>query len=109
METQEQEQKKRGGTIWLVLFIASLLLNLYQWKNHTTIINTMQQEEQNLSTAGDSVLTVLTQTRTDLEYYRGKSAQLDSLLDQARHDLDDREDRLKTLTGKERGMEKLNK
>src|SRR4051812_29817281 len=100
METQEQG-KKRGGIIWIILFIASLLLNLYQWQNRTTIVNTMEQQVQNLSTAGDSVKNVLAQTRSELEQYRGKSAQLDSLLDKANKDLDEKEARLKTLSGKE--------
>jgi len=69
----------------------------------------MEQQVSNLSTAGDSVKNVLAQTRSDLEQFRGKNAQLDSLLDQAKRDLDEKEVKLKNLTGKERNMEKLNK
>ncbi len=108
METEDQNKKKRGGMIWIILLIASLLLNLYQWKSHTTIVNTMEQQVSNLASADDSVKQVLTSTRTELEQYRGKSAQLDSLLDQAKRDLDEKEVKLKNLTGKERNMEKLN-
>ena len=106
METQDQNSKKRSGMIWIILLIVSLILNIYQWQSRTTIVNTMEQQVQNLSTAGDSVKNVLAQTRSDLEHFRGLNAHVDSLLNQADSDLVVKEGKLKTALGQKKNLEK---
>jgi len=38
MENNE-DQKKSKGTLWIILLLVSAVLNIYQWRNHTTTIN----------------------------------------------------------------------
>ena len=66
-----------------MLLILSGALNLYQWQNHSTTVNTYEQKVDTLVVERVNVEKELAETKSELEKYRGISANLDSLLNEA--------------------------
>jgi len=108
METQNQEQKKGKGTLWIVLFLLSAVMNIYQWRNHTTTINTYEQKVDTLVVERVNVEKELSDTKAELEKYRGISANLDSLLNEAQAKIEEQAKKIKDINSRERNMASLN-
>ena len=110
METKNNEQKKGNkGTLWIVLFLLSAVMNIYQWRNHTTMINNYEQRVDTLVVERVNVEKELSDTKAELEKYRGISANLDSLLNEATAQLDAQAAKLKNTTRSEKNTLALNK
>jgi DNA repair ATPase RecN len=108
METTNQP-KKNKGTLWIVLFIASALMNIYQWRNHSTTVNTYEQRVDTLIVERVNVEKELSDTKSELEKYRGISANLDSLLNEANAQIDAQAAKIKNITRSEKNMAELNR
>lgn len=110
METSNPEPQKKGkGTLWIILFLLSAVLNIYLWWNHTTTINSYEQKVDTLVVERVNVEKELSDTKAELEKYRGISANLDSLLNEANRQLDDQAKKIKNITRSERNAVELNK
>ena len=108
MESNNQEQKSRKGIIWIVLLAVSLILNVVQWFNHNTSVDNYEQRVDTLVVERVNVEKELSDARADLEKYRGISANLDSLLNEAQAKIDEQSKKIKDVSSRERNSVKLN-
>jgi len=108
METTNQEPKKGKGTLWLILFLLSFLLNIYLWWNRTTTINNYEGKVDTLIVERVNVEKELSDTKNELEKYRGISANLDSLLNQAQAQVDEQEKKIKSISKSAKNSVDLN-
>ncbi len=108
MENKNQEQGKNKGTIWVVLLILSAVLNIYQWRTHETAVNTFESRVDTLVVEKVNVEKELTDTKTELEKYRGISANLDSLLNEAQAKIDDQAKKIRSIGSSEKNLKSLN-
>lgn len=97
MENNE-DQKRSKGTLWIVLLLISAILNIYQWRNHTTTINSYEEKVDTLIIERVNVEKELSETKSELNKYQGISANLDSLLNEANGKITEMEAHIKTIT-----------
>ena len=109
METQNKEQKKGRGTLWIILLLLSVILNVYQWRNHATEITAYEQKVDTLYVERTNFEKELVDTRAELNKYQGISSNLDSLLKEANAKIDEEEKKLHDITKKEKNYAELNK
>src|ERR1700751_2677731 len=109
METQNQGQKKGGGSLWIILLLISVILNIYQWRNHTTQITSYEQKVDTLYVERTNIEKELTDARTELNKYWGINAKLDSLLKEANTKIDAQEKTIHKIKGEEKNYSTLNK
>ncbi|MBK6446240.1 MAG: hypothetical protein IPF81_13375 [Bacteroidetes bacterium] len=83
-------------------------MNIYQWRNHTTTINTYEQKVDTLVVERVNVEKELSDTKAELEKYRGISANLDSLLNEAQAKIEEQAKKIKDINSRERNMASLN-
>lgn len=107
MENQNND-KKRGGMLWIILLLLSVALNVYQWRNHTTAVNTYEQKVDTLVVERVNVERELSDTKSELEKYRGISANLDSLLNEAQAKIDEQSKKIKAIGSNEKNLKTLN-
>ena len=108
METQNQDNKSKKGTIWIILLLLSFVLNIYQWRNHSTSVNMYEQKVDTLVVERVNVEKELSDARSELEKYRGISANLDSLLNEAQGKIDEQAKKMKSLGANEKNLKTLN-
>ena len=108
MENQNQDQGKKKGTIWIVLLILSAVLNIFQWKNHESSVNTFESRVDTLVVEKVNVEKELMDTKTELEKYRGISSNLDSLLNEAQAKIDIQAKKIRSLGANEKNIKSLN-
>jgi hypothetical protein len=108
METPNHESKSKKGTLWLILLLLSVVLNIYQWRNHSTSVNMYEQKVDTLVVERVNVEKELSETRSELEKYRGISANLDSLLNEAQAKIDEQSKKINSLTKNEKNLKALN-
>ena len=108
METQNQDNKGKKGMLWIILLLLSVGLNIYQWQNHSTAINTYEQKVDTLVVERVNVEKELSEARAELEKYRGISANLDSLLNEAQAKIDAQAKKIRTLGSQEKNIKVLN-
>lgn len=106
METNSQGQK--SNKLWLVLFVASLLLNIFQWRSSTTSISNLESRVDTLVVERVNVEKELSDTKNELEKYRGISANLDSLLNEAQAKIDEQAKKIRGLGAQSKNMKDLN-
>jgi len=109
METQNPDQKKSGGTLWIILLLLSVILNIYQWRNHSTKITSYEQKVDTLYVERTNFEKELVETRAELNKYQGISSNLDSLLKEANDKIDQEEKKLRDITKHEKNDLELNK
>lgn len=107
METQNQDQK-RGGMLWIILLLLSVALNIYQWQNHTSSVNTYEQKVDTLVVERVNVEKELSDAKSELEKYRGISANLDSLLNEAQAKMDEQSKKIRLIGSREKNVKALN-
>ncbi len=110
----EEQNNNKGGKGLLILLLLSLLGNIalgYLFFTEKKAKETVIVEKQNTATELESVIEVrialeneLSETREDLEKFKGYSEELDSLLAEAKTSLDKRE---KQIAGYSRDVKKL--
>ena len=97
METPNQDSKKGRGTLWIILLLLSLIVNVVQWRNHTTEITAYEQKVDTLYVERTNFEKELVDTRTELNKYQGISSNLDSLLREANAKVDEQEKAMRGL------------
>jgi hypothetical protein len=104
-----EKSKDAGKNVLIVLLLISVALNIFQFFDRKETTGIYEANIDSLSVLQDSVEAELAQTSQELESYRGRSAELDSLLNQAQLDLEAKEKRIKDLAGSEKNTASLNK
>lgn len=107
MDTQNQNKGKKG-TLWIVLLLLSVALNVYQWQNHSTSVNMYEQKVDTLVVERVNVEKELSDSRAELEKYRGISANLDSLLNEAQAKIDEQAKKLKATSSNNANLKNMN-
>ena len=108
METQNQDNKGKKGMFWIILLLLSVVLNIYQWRNHSTSVNMYEQKVDTLVVERVNVEKELSDARAELEKYRGISANLDSLLNEAQAKIDEQAKKIKSIGANEKNLKSLN-
>lgn len=109
METQNPNQKGKGGTLWIILLLISVALNIYQWRNHTTEITSYEQKVDTLYVERTNIEKELTDARAEINKYWGINANLDSLLKEANTKIDEQEKAIHKIKGEEKNYAALSK
>ena len=107
MENNE-DQKKSKGTLWIVLLLISAVLNIFQWRNHTTTVNSYEEKVDTLIIERVNVEKELSETKSELNKYQGISANLDSLLNEANGKITALEANVKKITRSNRNAMAMN-
>jgi len=106
---ENQKQNKTTTYALLVLLILSLIGNVFQYQNNKADIQVLDSKIDTLENVQITLEKELTETGKELETYRGISANLDSLLNDANDKIAQQEAKIKMLIGTEKNQEKLNK
>jgi predicted nucleic acid-binding Zn-ribbon protein len=107
METPNPQQKGGGKMIWIILLLISAALNVIQYFHQTTVVNTYEQKVDTLVVERVNVEKELSDTKAELEKYRGISSNLDSLLNEAQAKIDEQSKKIKDISSRERNMKKM--
>src|SRR6188768_3947890 len=107
MDTQNQDKSKKG-MLWIVLLLLSVALNIYQWRNHSTSVNTYEQKVDTLVVERVNVEKELSESRAELEKYRGISANLDSLLNEAQAKIDEQAKKIRAIGSSQKSLKTIN-
>ena len=105
---EQQEDRRKGGIIWIVLLLLSVGLNVYQWRNHSTSVNTYEQKVDTLVIERVNVEKELADSKSELEKYRGISSNLDSLLNEAQAKIDEQGKKMRQLGSSAKNSKELN-
>jgi ribosomal protein S11 len=108
MENKNQEQGKSKATIWIVLLILSAVLNIYQWNTHKTTVSNFESKVDTLFVEKVNVEQELSETKAEMEKYRGISANLDSLLNEAQAKIDEQGKKIKSIGASAKNSKELN-
>lgn len=96
----ENESNNWGRIILIALLLISLIMNLYQWYDRGKEAADHEEVVDSLVVDMAEVDRQLSLTKAELEQYRGRSEQLDSLLDDANGKIADQEQKIKALISK---------
>jgi hypothetical protein len=107
MDSPNQDKSKKG-TLWIVLLLLSVVLNIYQWRNHSTSVNMYEQKVDTLVVERVNVEKELSDSRAELEKYRGISANLDSLLNEAQAKIDEQAKKIKATSSNNANLKTMN-
>ena len=105
-------QSKPNKNLIILLSILLLLLvigNIYQWQNHTTTVVNYDSRIDSMIVVRVEVEKELASTEMELEKYRGISADLDSLLNDANSTIKDQERKIQEIVLKEKDLDKQSK
>jgi ABC-type anion transport system duplicated permease subunit len=105
MENQNanaSQQSSGKGKMWLILLLLSLVLNIYQWRNHTTVVEGYEVKTDSLITARVDVEKELSATYEELNKYKGINGHLDSLLAEANTKIDEQKSKIAKLMRSEK-------
>jgi predicted nucleic acid-binding Zn-ribbon protein len=107
MDASSPQPKSNRSTLWIVLLILSALLNIYQWVNQDTIVTGFEQKVDTLVVERVNIDKELAETRSELEKYRGISANLDSVLSEADRKISEQEQQIRQITKSSRNSAEL--
>lgn len=105
---EQQQDRRKGGAIWIVLLLLSVILNVYQWRNHSSSVSTYEQKVDTLVIERVNVEKELADSKAELEKYRGISANLDSLLNEAQAKIDEQGTKIRQMGIRERNSKDFN-
>lgn len=108
MENTTEEPKKGRNLLIIILLALSVILNIYQWRTHSSTITNFEQKVDTLVVERVNVEKELTDAKAELEKYRGISANLDSLLNEANAKIDAEEKKYRAMSAKEKNAVALN-
>jgi uncharacterized coiled-coil DUF342 family protein len=106
---EQQNDRRKGAMLWVVLLLLSVGLNIYQWVNRTTVVNTFEQKVDTLVYERVNVEKELADAKSELEKYRGISSNLDSLLNEAQGKIDEQSKKIRQLGASSKSSKELNK
>ena len=99
---------KKSNTALILLLVLSVLINIFQWWNHSKTITVYEGKVDTLIIERVNVDKELDATRAELSNYKGMNSQLDSMLAQATTRLDEQDRRIKEIVKKEKNASTLN-
>lgn len=105
METNNQGQKG-GNKLWLILFLLSAGLNVYLWMHQGSQITTLETRVDTMSADSLNMENEIEQAKSEIEKYRGMSANLDSLLNEANLKIDEQAKKMKSVAGQRDKLKK---
>ena len=105
MENNNQGQKG-GNKIWLILFLLSAVLNIYLWMHQGSQITTLETRVDTMSADSVNMEKEITDAKAEIEKYRGMSANLDSLLNEANSKIDEQAKKIKSVSGQRDKLKK---
>ena len=105
---ESQKQNKTTQYALLVLLLLSLVGNVFQYKNNKEDVQTREAKIDTLVTVQGELEKELVETNKELESYRGISANLDSLLNDANSKIAAQEAKINKLISGEKNQSKLN-
>ncbi|MES2691644.1 MAG: hypothetical protein V4658_14650 [Bacteroidota bacterium] len=109
MENQNQNQSKSTQYALIVLLLLSLIANVFQFKNNKDDVTERDYKIDTLETVRIDLEKELATTDLELEKYRGISANLDTLLNDANAKVSAQEKKIRNLIATEKNQSKLNK
>lgn len=109
MENQNQNQSKSTQYALIVLLLLSLIANVFQFKNNKDDVTERDYKIDTLETVRIDLEKELATTDLELEKYRGISANLDTLLNDANTKVAAQEKKIRNLIATEKNQSKLNK
>lgn len=104
----EQNSSNTGKVVLIALLLLSLILNLYQWYDKGKESGNYENTIDSMAVDMAEVDRQLSLTTAELEQYRGRSEQLDSLLDDAHGKIADQEQKIKALMSQGRKSSNMN-
>jgi len=107
--TPAAPRKDNKNRIWIILFILSAALNIYQWQNNNMVVDRLEEKNDSLATAKFDIEKELGETYQELNQYKGINSRLDSLLAEANTNIDQQRERIEKLLKNERNSASLNK
>jgi hypothetical protein len=105
---ESPKQNKTTQYALIVLLLLSLVGNVYQFKNNKKDVETRELKIDTLVTVQGQLQMELVETNKELESYRGISANLDSLLNDANSKIAAQEAKINKLISGEKNQSKLN-
>ncbi len=106
---EPQKSNKNTLSLVLLLLIASLGANFYQWRNHTSTVTEYTNQVDSLNTASVDIQRELESINMELEKYRGIAGNLDTLLNDANAKIARQEQKIKKIMAEEKDKTQLNK
>jgi uncharacterized protein YeeX (DUF496 family) len=107
METQSENKNK--SALLIILLLASVGLNIYQWQNKTNTVTQYDQRIDTLETEKINVEQELSEAKSEIIKYKGINASLDSAVAEYERKIADQEKAIAGIRGKERNATELNK
>ncbi len=93
----EKSKNNTGRVVLIALLLISLILNLFQWYNSNQEAGNYETTIDSMAIDNAEVDRQLELTRSELEQYRGRSEQLDSLLNDANGKIAEQESKIRAL------------
>ncbi|HCS21370.1 MAG TPA: hypothetical protein DIW47_12560 [Bacteroidetes bacterium] len=93
----EKPKNNTGRVVLIALLLISLILNLFQWYNSNQEAGNYETTIDSMAIDNAEVDRQLSLTKAELEQYRGRSEQLDSLLNDATGKIAEQEDKIRAL------------
>lgn len=106
---ENQKQSKSTQYALIVLLLLSLIANVFQFKNNKDDVQERDFKIDTLVTVRIDLEKELATTGLELEKYRGMSANLDTLLNDANSKISNQEAKIRRLIATEKNQGKLNK
>lgn len=105
----QQNQNRTGTYVLIALLLLSVIFNIYQWTSHSSSVETYDTRIDSMMTVRIDLERELATSTVELEKYRGISANLDTLLNDANSKLEAQEKKIRGLIASEKDAKKLNK
>lgn len=93
----EKSKNNTGRVVLIALLLISLILNLFQWYNSNQEAGNYETTIDSMAIDNAEVDRQLELTKSELEQYRGRSEQLDSLLNDANGKIAEQESKIRAL------------
>ncbi len=106
---ENKSSNRSAAYLLLLLLLGSIAVNVYQWKTHTTTVVVYDNAIDSMINVRVEIEKELATTGVELEKYRGMSAQLDSLLNDANGQIAEQEKKIRKLIANEKNAKSLNK
>ncbi len=106
---ENNKSSRSASYLLLLLLLGSIAVNVYQWKSHNTTVIVHENVVDSMISVRVELEKELATTGVELEKYRGMSAQLDSLLNDANNEIAKQEIKIRKLIASETNAKALGK
>ena len=106
---KNQNSSSGTGRIAWILLILSLLANIYQWQNHSTVAETYQAKSDSLVTERVDAEKELAAAYEEVNKFKGQNEKMDSIVMEANSKIDEQREKIKELMRSEQSGKSLNR